>query len=116
MKKFKTIGEYFKAVPKEAKSSIKKIREIVKEEASEAQEVLSYQMPAFKLNKKILIYYAAWKEHIAIYPFPSTIDKLKELKPYKTSKGTIKFYLDKPLPVGLIRKLIKYRVKENLKK
>ena len=117
MKKFKTVEEYFASFPKSIRDKLEKIRQIIKQEASEAEEILSYQMPAFKLNKRILAYYAAWKEHVALYAYPSSVIKFKkELTAYETSKATIKFPLDKPLPVSLIRKIIKFRVKENSNK
>ena len=116
-KKFKTIEEYYASLSIDFRDKLNKIRQLVKKEAPEAEEVLSYQMPAFKLNKKILIYYAIWKEHIALYSFLSSVKEFKkELSHYQTSKGTIKFLLDKPIPLNLIRKIIKYRIKENFEK
>lgn len=115
--KFKTVEEYFASVPEGVRNKLEKIRQIIKEEAPEAQEVLSYQMPAFKLNGRILIYYAAWKEHIGFYPYPSAMAEFnKELVKYKTAKSTVRFPLDKPIPFDLISKIIKYRVKENLER
>src|SRR3989344_5253161 len=117
MKKVKTAKEYFSSLSREARGKMEEIRKIIKEEAPEAEEILSYQMPAFKLNKRILIYYAAWKKHIALYPYPSATSAFrKELLPYKTLESTVQFLLDKSLPLGLIRRIIRFRVKENLDK
>ncbi len=116
MDKIKTVGEYISSFPNSIKIKLKQIRQIVREESPEAVELISYQMPAFKLNKRILIYYAAWKDHVAIYPYPNSVVKFKkELSKYKTSKSTVQFTLDKPLPIKLIHNIIKFRI-EDLKK
>ena len=85
------------------------------ESAPEAEEAISYGMPAFKLHGKSLVYFAAWRSHVGFYPSgPSAIEGFKkELSPYKQSKGTIQFRLDKPIPFDLVRKIVKFRVKEN---
>jgi uncharacterized protein YdhG (YjbR/CyaY superfamily) len=89
------------------------LRQAIREVAPEAEEVISYNMPAFKLNK-VLVYYAINKNHIGLYPTPSPILHFqKELKPYKTSKGAIQFPLDQPLPIDLIQKIVKFRIKED---
>jgi uncharacterized protein YdhG (YjbR/CyaY superfamily) len=109
----KTIDEYIKSFPKDIQTPLKKLREIIKKAAPESEEVISYQMPSFKLNGKYLVYFAAWKSHIGFYPMPSGRQAFKkELSKYKTSTGTAQFPLDKPLPVSLITKIVKYRVKE----
>ncbi len=115
--KLKTVDEYFASFPENTRDGLEKIRQMIKKEVPESVEILSYQMPAFKLHGRILVYYAAWKEHIGLYSFSSSIIRFKkELANYETSKGTIKFSLDKELPVELIRKIVKFRVKENLEK
>jgi uncharacterized protein YdhG (YjbR/CyaY superfamily) len=115
-KRFKTIDEYIKSFPKDVGTRLKTIKEIVKECAPQAQEVISYNMPAFKLNG-VLVYFAAYKDHIGLYPYPSAIKEFKtESAKYKTSTGSIQFPKDKPLPLPLIRKIVKYRVKESLAK
>ena len=114
--KFKTINEYIKIFPKDVASKLRAIQGIVKKAAPDAQEVISYNMPAFKLNG-VLVYFAGYAHHIGLYPYASAIKKFKkELSKYKTSKGTVQFSLDKPLPVSLIEKIISFRVKENLAK
>lgn len=111
--KYKTVDEYFSALPKNIKNILKEFRKTIREAAPKAEEVISYNMPALKL-KGILVYYAAAKNHIGFYPTPSAIKFFnKELVEYETSKGTIKFPIEKSLPVALIKKIVKYRVVEN---
>ena len=95
---------------------MKKLRQTIRKAAPEAEEVISYQMPAYKLQG-MLVYFAAYKNHIGFYPTGSGIFAFKkELSIYECSKGTVRFPLDKPLPLGLIGKIVKFRVKENLEK
>jgi uncharacterized protein YdhG (YjbR/CyaY superfamily) len=112
----KTIDEYIAGFPKDIQDILEKIRATVHEAAPEAEEAISYQMPAFKL-KGNLVYFAAFKEHIGFYPIPSGIEKFKnELSVYKQGKGSVQFPLDQPIPYGLISRIVKFRVEENLKK
>jgi uncharacterized protein YdhG (YjbR/CyaY superfamily) len=112
-KGFKTIDEYIAAFPKNIQSILEELRQAIKESAPEAEETISYQMPAFKLNG-ILVWFAAHKNHIGFYPKTSAIETFKqELSDYEISKGTIRFPLDKPIPLDLVKKIVKYRVKEN---
>jgi len=88
----------------------------IKKSAPQAEETISYQMPAFKLNGN-LVYFAAFKDHIGFFPTSSGVAAFKkELSKYATSKGTIRFPLGKPIPFDLVRKIVKFRVKENLDK
>ncbi|SRR5258708_20698214 len=115
-KKIKNIDEYIKLFPKETAKRLEIIRELINKIAPKAQEVISYNMPAFKLNG-IFVYFAAFDHHIGFYPYPKTIANFrKETAKYKTGKGSIQFPLDKPLPLPLIIKIIKYRLKEKQKK
>lgn len=99
------------------KELLTKLRKLIHQLAPEALEAMSYGVPAFKLDNKNLIVYAGFKEHIGIYPEPSCIKAFeKELKGYETSKGTIKFKISSPLPIELIKRIIKYRLKEVYKK
>ena len=115
--KFKTVDEYISLQPKNIKTLLQQIRKTIKEAAPDAEELISYNMPGYKL-KGMLVYFAAWKEHIGFYGASSTlVEKFKkELSAYEISKGTIKFPFDKPLPLTLITKIVKYRAKENLEK
>ena len=115
MKKFKTIDEYINTFPKNVQIILEKMRQTMQQTAPEAIEAISYQMPTFKLNGKNLVHFAAWKNHIGLYPTPSGIEGFKkELSPYKMSKGSIQFPINEPIPYDLVRKIVKYRVKENL--
>jgi uncharacterized protein YdhG (YjbR/CyaY superfamily) len=113
---FKTIDEYIATFPKETQSLLKQIRATIKAAAPEAEEKISYQMPTFFL-KGNLVHFAAFKNHIGFYPVPTGIEKFKkDLSIYKTTKGAVQFPLDKPLPLELITKIVKFRVEENIRK
>ena len=113
--KIKTVDEYFADVPLRVRRILKEVRKTIKVAAPEAEEVISYSMPAFKLNG-ILVWYGAHKEHIGLYPKTKAIEVFKkELAAYKCSKGAIQFPIDKPMPFGLIAKIVKFRVRENAK-
>jgi uncharacterized protein YdhG (YjbR/CyaY superfamily) len=110
---FKTIDEYIQTFPKDIQGILEQIRHTIHETAPDATETISYQMPAFKLNGKTLVYFAAWKEHIGFYALPSGNEAFKkELANYTVSKGAIQFPLDKPMPYELIKKIVEFRVKE----
>src|SRR5688572_15519901 len=107
----KNIDSYIDSQPGEIRPKLIEIREIIKSVIPEAEEVISYQMPAFKLNK-VLVYFAGCKNHIGFYPTGSGITQFEpELSKFKYSKGAIQFPLDKTLPAALIKKIVKYRVK-----
>jgi uncharacterized protein YdhG (YjbR/CyaY superfamily) len=112
---FKTIDEYILSFPKDVQKVLKQIRRTIKEVIPEVEETISYQIATFKLNGKYLVYIAGWKKHISLYPVSSEMEKsIKEMSAYKTSgKGTVQFPMDKPIPLSLIKKIVKYRVKEN---
>jgi uncharacterized protein YdhG (YjbR/CyaY superfamily) len=113
-KELKTIDEYIATFPKNIQSILEELRQAIKKSAPEAEETISYQMPAFKLNG-ILVWFAAFKNHIGFYPKTSAIEAFKrELSNYEVSKGTIRFPLDKPIPLDLVKKIVKHRIKENL--
>lgn len=113
---FTTIDEYIATFPKETQTILEEIRATIKAAAPEAQEKISYQMPTFFLNGN-LVHFAAFKNHIGFYPVPSGIEKFKkELSVYEQGKGSARFPLDKPMPLALITKIVKFRVKENLAK
>lgn len=111
---FKNFDEYFSAVPVESAIKLQQIREVIQKAAPKALEVISYGMPAFKQNK-VLVYFAAFKKHIGFFPTsnPITVFK-KELEVYKTSKGAIQFPLDEKIPLALVSKITKFRVKEDI--
>lgn len=113
MNKSKNFTDYIKNFPPATRQRLKQIRAIVKEIAPDAEEGMSYGMPSFKLNGP-LVYFAAFKKHIGFYATPSGNAAFrKELAGYKTGKGSIQFPLDEPLPIRLIKKMVKFKVKEN---
>ena len=102
------------SVPATTKSILQTLRMAVKEAAPDAEEVISYNIPTLKLNGTYLIYFAGYKEHVSLYPIPKGNDTFqKEISPYVAGKGTIKFPIDKPLPLGLITKIVKLSIKGN---
>jgi uncharacterized protein YdhG (YjbR/CyaY superfamily) len=111
-KKFKTVSEYHAAFPPETRERLNSIRELIREAAPDAVETISYNMPAFRL-RRILVYYAAFQNHISLFPPGTAISFFKDkLSGYHTSRGTIQFPHDKKLPLTLIRQVVKYRVRE----
>lgn len=116
MKSFSTVAQYIEAQPAPVRKGLRELRSIIRKTAPKAEEVISYGMPAYKLHG-MLAYFAVAKEHYGFYAMPGAIKKFADkLKPYGTSKGTIRFPLDKPLPKKLISDIIKFRVKENEQK
>ena len=109
-------ADYQSRFPEDIRGRLERIRTIIQKAAPKAKEVISYAMPAFKQHG-VLVYFAAYEKHIGFYPTSSGIEIFKkELDPYVWSKGAIQFPHDKPLPVGLITKIIKFRVKEDQEK
>ncbi len=112
----RTMDEYIAGFPHEIQEILEKIRKTIRRAAPQAEESIKYQMPTFTLNGN-LVHFAAFKKHIGLYPTPSGTEKFREeLSPYETGKGSIRFPLDKPIPYGLISKIVKFRVKENLER
>jgi uncharacterized protein YdhG (YjbR/CyaY superfamily) len=112
----KTIDEYIAGFPPEVQVILERIRTTIREAAPGAEETISYQMPTFKL-KGNLVYFAAFKKHIGFYPTGAGIEQFKsELTLYEGSKGTARFPLDKPIPLDLIDKIVRFRVAQNLEK
>lgn len=117
MQKFDRVDDYINAAPIEVRPTLKDLRKLIKKLAPTAEEGMWYGMPGYKVNKKPLVYFAGWKDHISIYPTSSKVeDKIPELAKNRTGKGTLQFSLDKPLPMDLISKLVEVRLKENLEK
>jgi uncharacterized protein YdhG (YjbR/CyaY superfamily) len=113
--KFKDIDNYHASQPAGIREKLEQLRQAIKQAAPQATETISYGMPAFRQNK-VLVYYAVHKGHIGFYPTPKPIIHFKtELARYNTSKGAIQFPLDKPLPLTLIKKIVKFRVVESLR-
>ncbi|MDN3449623.1 iron chaperone [Planococcus sp. APC 3906] len=111
-----TIDEYIRQAPADVQEILQTLRRVIQEEAPEAKETISYQLPTFMLNGN-LVHFAAFKNHIGFYPVPSGITAFQqELAPYKQGKGSVQFPLDQPMPYDLIRRIIRFRVAENLEK
>jgi uncharacterized protein YdhG (YjbR/CyaY superfamily) len=113
--KINSIDEYIDTFPEDIQAILQQVRRTIKAAAPEAGEKISYGIPTFTLNDKYLIYFAGWKHHISIYPIPTGDEAFRqELGPYISGKGTLKFPLDKPMPLKLITKIVKRKVAENL--
>jgi len=112
---FTTIDEYIAMFPAETQSLLAELRATIRAAAPEAQEKISYQMPTFAQAGN-LVHFAAHKEHIGFYPAPSAIEAFREeLAPFESSKGAVRFPIDRPLPLDLIRRIVEFRVAENLR-
>jgi len=114
--KFESVDQYISTFPASTKKLLKTMRKTIRDAAPDAEEVISYNMPAFRQNG-MLVFYAGYKGHIGFYPVSSAIRQFKkELEPYEQSKGTIRFPLDQPVPVNLVTKIVKFRLQENAEK
>jgi uncharacterized protein YdhG (YjbR/CyaY superfamily) len=109
------VDAYFASVPDEARATLEKLRKTIRSTVPKAVEVIWYQMPTFKLNERPLVSIAAFKNHCSLFPMSyAVLNAYKdELKSYHTSKGTLRFSLDKPLPAALVKKVVKARIQEN---
>jgi uncharacterized protein YdhG (YjbR/CyaY superfamily) len=113
--KLKDFDEYIAEFPKDTQKYLTQIRATIKKAAPEAEESISYGMPAYKTNGKALVYFAAFKNHIGFYATPAGHSEFEqELSKYKQGKGSVQFPLEKPMPLNLISKIVKFRLKENI--
>lgn len=111
MEEINTIKKYIAASPPEVRQILQEMRQTIEKAAPEAEETIAYRMPAYKLNGKPLVYFAAFENHIGFYPTPSGITRFSsELAKYKSAKGSVQFPLDEPMPLELIEKIVKFRV------
>ncbi len=113
--RFRTVDEYIASCPELVRDRLETLRGVIRKESPAAEETIKYHMPTYVLHGN-LVYFAAWKKHIAVYPITAEMEAtIAELDEYATSgKGTIQFPHDKPLPLDLIRKIVAMRVAENL--
>lgn len=103
-----TVDDYIRACPDEVKVVLEKIRATIRKAVPGSGEKISYKIPTVMLDGKYLVYYAAWKHHIAVYPVPAGDEAFEtELAPYRAAKGTLRFPLDQPIPYGLIGRIAK---------
>jgi uncharacterized protein YdhG (YjbR/CyaY superfamily) len=110
------IDAYIAQFPDEVQERLRTLRKIIKDAAPEAEEKISYRMPTFFLHGN-LVYFAAFKHHIGLYPAPSGVEAfMAELSAYRSGKGSIQFPMDQPLPADLISRIVKFRVAENTKR
>ncbi len=117
MSKYENIDEYIANFSGDARDKLETLRQLIKETVPEAGEKISYGIPTFTLDGKYFIYIAGYSKHVSLYPIPAGDEAFeKELAPYVAGKGTVRFALDKPLPIPLIRKMVKFAVKQNQKR
>ena len=114
-KKPKTIDEYLANVKPDHRKTLQKLRQTIHAAVPNAEECISYGIPAFRVNGRLLVFFGAWANHCAFYPGSAGMLKKfrNELRNFQTSKGTIRFSPDKPLPVALVKKLVERRIEEN---
>lgn len=108
----RTIDAYIASFPGRLGTSLRTLRRTIRKAIPGVEETISYQIPAFRQLGKYIVYFAAWKDHISLYPIPRKKSLRKILTPYIAGKGTIRFPIERPLPLGLITKVVKQHVKE----
>ena len=115
--KFTSIDEYISTFPEDAQQALEEIRAAIKAAVPTAEEYISYNMPAFKVNGEYFVHFSAWKNHIGMYPIPEGNEAFqKESLKYKSAKSSLNFSLDKPMPLKFIEKVVKFRIAENLQR
>jgi uncharacterized protein YdhG (YjbR/CyaY superfamily) len=112
--RYQSVDEYIAAQPELAQGALQRVRSIIRNAMPAAEEVISYQIPAYRLHGGVVIYFAGWREHYSLYPLndPLVAAFKDELKSYKMSKGTIRFPLAEPVPVKLIERITRFRAKQ----
>jgi len=111
--KIKTIDEYLAALSDDKRAALERLRKIIQAAVPRAEECISYQLPAFRLDGRMLVWFGAAANHCSFYPGAVVEAHKDELRDYDTSKGTIRFQADKPLPAAIVRKLVKARIAES---
>jgi uncharacterized protein YdhG (YjbR/CyaY superfamily) len=114
-RQFATVDEYISSFPEEVQIILEKVRRTIRNGLPEAGETISYQIPAMTLDGKRLVYFAAWKHHISLYPIPAGDEAFEqELAPFRAAKGTVRFLFRKPIPYELIERLVALLVKQRV--
>src|SRR5215472_6648713 len=110
----KTVSGYIEAQPKALQPILRRVRAIIRKAVPDAEEIISYQIPAYRLHRRIVVFFAGWTKHFSLYPAGDPlVEKFgKELAPYEIRRGTIRFPLDRPIPAKLIERIAKYRAKK----
>jgi uncharacterized protein YdhG (YjbR/CyaY superfamily) len=113
---FETVDQYISSFPENIQVLLRQMRQTIQHAAPDAEETISYHMPAYRQNG-VLVYFAAFKSHIGFFPTAAGVEAFKEkLSAYKTSKGAIRFPIDQPLPLELVEEIVRFRLQENLAK
>ena len=114
--KYETIDDYIASKPPEVQPILEAVRQTLRKAVPEADEAISYEIPTFKLDGRYVVYFAAWKNHLSVYPIPDADEALeKELAPFRAAKGTLKFPLGEPIPYDLIERVAKRLLSRRLK-
>jgi uncharacterized protein YdhG (YjbR/CyaY superfamily) len=110
-----SVEDYLAALPEETRAALEKLRKTIKAAAPEATETISYQMPAFRNARRMLVWYAAFKDHCSLFPASKAVIEAhgEALKPYLSGKGTLRFDADRPIPAALVKKIVRTRIEEN---
>ncbi len=113
-KTFQSVDEYIASRPEAVRGVLERVRSTIRKALPGAEEVISYQIPAYKINGRAVLYFAGWKEHYSIYPAKGlSVEFTDELAPYQVSKGTIRFPLSQPVPVKLIGRIARFRAQDS---
>lgn len=117
MRAFADTDEYIATFPADIREKLQGIRAVIRNAVPDAEEAIRYGMPTFRLNGNNLVHFAAFRDHLGLFPTPSSVEKFKEdLSSYHTSKGTIRFPLDQPVPYDLVERIARFRAEETRKK
>ena len=111
---FKSVDEDIAKQPRGVQATLRRVRDVIRRAMPGAEEVISYQIPAYRLHGGVALYFAGWKQHYSLYPTTAPLIEAfgDALAPYALSKGTVRFPLDKPIPVALVKRLVKARVED----
>jgi len=111
--KFATVDDYIRSFPEDVQATLEEVRQTIRAVVPTADETISYDIPTFRLDGKYLIYFAGWKQHLSVYPVPSGDEAFERaIAPYRAGKGTLKFPFDRPIPYGLIKRVVAMQVKQ----